>query len=405
MKRCILLLAGLFICLAGFAENFSLEGTLGGTFQYNQFNPNSPLFIPGSKDYALDNSLLLSTGIYLEAVKAAVGCINFDVKLSESFLSSTNGVVQTFDPRLNEAYISVTPADWLIFNLGKERIKWGTAFFYNPSDFINPPKDPVDNTEEKRGVYLAKATILTNWFSLSQIVVMYDDLASFGYGTKLSSSALVPQTDLNLVFYYSRNALVNLGFSFETTPFVDIPVLADLAFMGEAGFAERSGRKIADESGLSVQQRPDRADFYKNISAGVRYTIPELNTTLIAEYLYLDDGYSHAEITKLVDNALILVNQLPIEPGRMSRHTLFISVYQPQFSSRFNPFTDTLSFTGTFFINLEDASFFVSGTLESGFIENVAISILAGAFVGGDKTEYNLSFVKYYLGFKIVLGF
>ncbi|MFZ5477641.1 MAG: hypothetical protein ACOZNI_12765 [Myxococcota bacterium] len=42
---------------------------------------------------------------------------------------------------------------------GKQRIKWGTGRFWNPTDFLNAPKDPLAVFDERTGVALVKAHV------------------------------------------------------------------------------------------------------------------------------------------------------------------------------------------------------------------------------------------------------
>ena len=170
----------------------------------------SPFYAGTMGDYGLDNYILFNVGAKLSAGAGAFVAVNADVLFQEMLSSQNNQELQGIAPTLNEAYLSVPLADFLFFTLGKRRIVWGTGLSYNPSDFINPPKDPLNPQLEKRGVYCAMLELFTEWLSVTEAVVLYDQLDHFGSGTKLSTSRLIPSTDISLIFYYSNKCKVQL---------------------------------------------------------------------------------------------------------------------------------------------------------------------------------------------------
>lgn len=385
MKKIIALILCI-IPLYGFAQNIEAYGNLKGDFSYNQYDKDAVFYQPCSGDYYISNYLLLNTEINLANLLYTSGHFDFDVKINELIASSSNDPIQNIEFQLNQAFISVQFSDWLFFSLGKKRIVWGVAFVNNPSDFINPPKDPFNPEVEKRGVYCTDLELFTEWFSLHQVVVVYDNLEYFGYGTKLSTSSLIPLTDLNLVFYYSENNKLNLGFSIDTMPFFEIPIFEDLAFHGEMGFSQVSDTYVVNPWPV-LERRPQRDDFYKNFIIGLRYTFPVTDTMLIAEYYYLDDGYTKEELSDLITTGYIYDPNVQVDPGSMVRHNLFISLLQPRLSINYNTFTDTLLLSAAMLLNLLDASMLISGKIESGIIENCIFALEVGFFIGEENTE------------------
>jgi len=386
-----------------YAENISAYGTVEGKISFDFLQKDSPLNADTARHYRLDNTLLLNANARLSAGKGAFAAINADILLQELMGSQNNQELQTVAPTLNEAYLSVPLADFLIFSLGKKRIVWGTGLSYNPSDFINPPKDPLNPRLEKRGVSCVLLELFTDWLSVTQAVVLYDQLDHFGYGTKLSTSRLIPSTDISLIFYYSAHAQFNLGASIDSTPFGEVPVLENLALHAEAGFSQSSERLVYNDTLLLLAVRESRADFYKSFLTGLRYTIPGWQTLIAAEYFHIDDGYSPAELGAILDHGLAA--EINYEPGLMCRNNLMISIMQPQLTQRFNAFTDALSVSATMLLNLEDASFIIAAKIESSIIADCVFALEAGYFAGGSATEYRISPRKYYVGFSTTVGF
>ncbi len=386
-----------------FAENISTYGTVEGKVSFDSLRKDSPLHAGTAGDYLLDNTLLLNANTKLPAGKGAFAAINADVLVQALMGSQDNQELQTVSPTLNEAYLSVPLADFLIFSLGKKRIVWGTGLSYNPADFINPPKDPLNPRLEKRGVPCAQLELFTDWLSVTQAVVLYDQLDHFGYGTKLSTSRLIPSTDISLISYYSARAQFNLGASIDSTPFGGVPVLENLALHAEAGFSQGSERLVYDEAMLLLAVRESRADFYKSFLTGLRYTIPGWETLITAEYFHIDDGYSPAELGAILDHGLAA--EMDYEPGLMCRNNLMISIMQPQLTERFNAFTDALSVSAAMLLNLEDASCVITARIESSVIADCLFALEAGYFAGGRGTEYRISPREYYVAFSATVGF
>jgi hypothetical protein len=391
------------ILAQAYAENISAYGTAQGNLTANSFQKDSPLYASTMGDYSLDNYILFNANAKLSPGAGAFVAVNADVLFQELLASENNQELQTIAPTLNEAYLSVPIADFLFFTLGKKRIVWGTGLSYNPSDFINPPKDPLNPRLEKRGVYCAMLELFTEALSVTQAVVLYDRLDHFGYGTKLSTSRLIPSTDISLIFYYSDHARFNLGAAFDSTPFGQVPVLENLALHAEAGFSQVSERLVSNDNALLLSLRESRTDFYKNFLTGLRYTIPGWETLIAVEYFHIDDGYSPAELDSILDHGFIA--QINYEPGLMCRNNLMISIMQPQLTQRSNAFTDTLAVSATMLLNLEDSSFIITAKIESSMIANCLFALEAGYFAGGNATEYRISPREFYVGFSTTVGF
>ena len=403
MRRVFVIFAWISILSQAYAENFSVYGTAEGDFTVSSLQKDSPFYAGTMGDYGLDNYILFNAGAKLSAGAGAFVAVNADVLFQEMLSSQNNRELQTIAPTLNEAYLSVPLADFLFFTLGKRRIVWGTGVSYNPSDFINPPKDPLNPQLEKRGVYCALLEFFTEWLSVTEAAVLYDQLDHFGSGTKLSTSRLIPSTDISLIFYYSNNARFNLGAGLDSTPFGEVPVLENLALHAEAGFAQSSERLVSNDAEDVLALRESCADFYKSFLTGLRYTIPDWETLITAEYFHIDDGYSPPELDSMLNHGFI--TQVPYEPGLMCMNNLMISIMQPQLTQRSNAFTDTLALSAAMLLNLDDSSFIMTAKLESSIITNCLFALEAGYFVGGNVTEYGISPRDFYIEFSTTVGF
>jgi hypothetical protein len=392
----------LCLCFPLNAQNFLLSGTMEGEAAVNVTNGDSPYAAGITGDYAIENTLLLNAGVRLFDTGNAFGYINADLLLY-GLLDGHDELTESATATVNEAYLNVPLADWLILVCGKKRIVSGVGLSCNPSDFINPPKDPLDPLSEKRGVYCLNATMFIDWFSLSQTVVLNQALDRFGFGTRLSFSGAVPGMDLNLTFFYSSNDLFNLGASLDATPFDRVPVLSNLALHAETGFRQVSDTAVFNDLSGLPEARGTRFDFYKDALAGLRFTIPGWGTMLAAEYYHIDDGYEPSELRALEDAAAM--TSIAYVPGRMCRDNLMLSLIQPTLTQKGTPFTDTLGISATLLLNLADGSFLVSGKIESSVITNCVIGLNVSWFGGPARSEYRLSPYDFSAGFRISVGF
>ena len=57
---------------------------------------------------------------------------------------------------LSEAYLDAPVLDGFRVLVGKKRIVWGSGLAFNPTDVLNPPKDPTDPSFQRAGAYLAE---------------------------------------------------------------------------------------------------------------------------------------------------------------------------------------------------------------------------------------------------------
>ena len=124
------------------AQNISLFGTAKANLSLDYYDQDSLLYDSIMGEHYLDNYLLLNTQAVLSGSTTAFIKLNTDLLIQEIIESQSDQVEQTVTFTISEAYLSILLTDFLFFTLGKKRLVWGTGLSYNPSDFINPPKDP-----------------------------------------------------------------------------------------------------------------------------------------------------------------------------------------------------------------------------------------------------------------------
>ncbi len=316
------------------------------------------------------NRLWIRSVVELAPSKAARAHLDAEGGLTGLSSSLDSTLLENLDGWLNEAWLRADLSQSLVFLAGKRRMAWGTGFFHNPTDFINPPKDPTQPEEQRQGVWSAHLGLYLSAFSFEQAAIIYDKLSSTGYAAKLATSALIPGVDLNLVFFYADPEGFNTGGSFDANIFSGVPILSGLSFHGE--FAAREHSKLD----------PAWNGWATGALGGLRLQAPVTDTYIVAEYLYQQDG----------------LESLPAPPapgypplfdrGSAYRHNLAFSVTQPNLTTRVSAFTDSLSAQATVLVNPMDGSTLLRAGLGSSYVENCTINLDATWYLGPESTEF-----------------
>lgn len=69
----------------------------------------------------------------------------------------------------SEGYASWEPMDHLVLTFGKKRVVWGPGMIFNPTDVLNPPRDPTDPASQRAGVLLAKVDVPFELFTVTGV--------------------------------------------------------------------------------------------------------------------------------------------------------------------------------------------------------------------------------------------
>lgn len=305
---------------------------------------------------------------------------------------------------LSEAYLDAPLADGFRLMVGKKRIVWGAGLSFNPTDALNPPKDPTDPTFQRAGAWLAQAEWGFERAALSLVVagkvtrqyaglptglVVYpqretaeavrgwvpddrDGQAHYAVATRLY--VLVADTDVNVT--YSFTNLYNDPFQNKSRGGLSLSrVFGALEVHGEAALYTGSARIEANEAcvatpasclsrGLPVVTRPELESTWLNTRAliGGRYQFND-SSLLSLEYYYNGEGHTKAgfeRLAQLVRSAPALVQQAvagsadPGTPQKFSfeplrRHYAVMQFSKPQI---FDDFT----VSGSALVSLEDLS-------------------------------------------------
>ena len=327
---------------------------------------------------------------------------------------------------VNEIYLSHEFLPELNVLVGKKRVVWGSGMAFNPTDLLNPLKDPTDPSLQRTGAWMAmvEVPLERGTFSLlgsPQVTAQASGIpyrflywprwdqrdtdAHFLFAGRVY--ALVANADLNLMLFYGNRHpdafedKLRAGLSFSRY-FADVNEIHFEALLQSGSPRTRiNGECVTDPAAaarcsllqIPLNRAPDLGNRQlrpRALVGGRRHFDDE--SVLSLEYLFQSDGSSRGEMQALV-NALSLMRQarnlgLPIAgPGEaagqdgipsrfrfepLGRHYLFATFQKPKIRDDF-----TLAITAL--ASLQDLSGLAAPSLSWSAAE--WLTLTASAFV------------------------
>ena len=303
---------------------------------------------------------------------------------------------------VNELYADVNYSDLLFLRLGKQRLKWGAGFIFNPSDPVNPPKDPTEALAVREGVNALKVELITQAASLMAFGVWHDELQETGVGGRLSTSAL-PNTDLAVSGYWSAGQSWTAALNASIAPLYALPGWDTLQLWFEGSLYDR-GRYASFAEGIlpGTVTTGEAKGLQYCLLAGATAQLPLLRTVLLTEYYHLSEGLSAGELAavyralgssdaSVVAESSAWFAELATRPGRQGADYLFLSLSQPSITDNGHPVFDKIGFQATCLLSLTDLSFYLISTLSTRFVEDSSVELSAAWAHGAAETEFGNS--------------
>jgi len=332
---------------------------------------------------------------------------------------------------LNELYISHEVVPQLHLLAGKKRVIWGSGMAFNPTDLLNPPKDPTDPSWQRAGAYmvrvevplerytftlLASPAVLEQQSGLPRAMLAYPEWDArddkLHYLVALRAYALVADADINLMLFQSNlygDAFENktrLGFSFSRYFFTDYELHVE-GLVGQ-GSARRYpvaecledrlaalGCALRNDPFLSTKRLEEKT-LRPQVLVGTRYMFPD-ESLLSVEYLFQADGLQRDEFQYYVNGAALLrrAREFGVDPSRLDvfgrgdasvaqrfrfdplvKHYAFLSYQKPKIA-------DDFTFTAVAIANLQDLSGLLVPSLSWATTEWMTLTLSAFVPWGG----------------------
>jgi hypothetical protein len=259
---------------------------------------------------------------------------------------------------LNEVYAIHEIVPELNVLVGKKRITWGPGMAFNPTDLLNPRRDPTDPTFQRAGAWLAQVeaplekvtfsalfapTVLTQSSGLPTSFMYWpkfnqqDTAAHFQLAARVY--ALVEDADLNLMLFYGNQSVddfrdkLRVGFSFSRYFFTDYELHVEALLQQGSTRAtlvpecvaspQAAARCALTNRPMLVEAKRDDSTVYPKVLVGTRRQFSD-DSMISLEYLWQSDGWGKDQYQDFA-NGLDLLSQgralgLPVNriPGASS---------------------------------------------------------------------------------------
>lgn len=313
-----------------------------------------------------------------------LGLFDFTFQENNVLDPGSNAKIETLSLLVNELYADLNYGDLVYLRLGKQRLKWGAGFVYNPSDPVNPPKDPTALRAVREGVTALKVELITKPVSLMTFGVLYDSLGQTGVGTRLSTS-LIPNTDVALSGYWSQSESWTAALNASVAPLYEIPGWDTLQLWFEGSLYDKARYLPAPSASLS-------SPLYSFLVGGSA-TLPDIRTVLLTEYYHLSEGLTSGQLAGVYQNlrsgsGVEWYTELARRPARQGADYLYVSVTQPTITDDGTPVLDKIGLLASTLVNLTDSSFFLTGGVTTTFVKDSEVDLTVTWANGGADTEF-----------------
>jgi hypothetical protein len=231
---------------------------------------------------------------------------------------------------LNELYVFHEFAPQFNALLGKKRVVWGSGLALNPTDLLNPPRDPTDPTFQRAGAWLAELeapfesltfsllfapSLLESTSGLPTAFMQYplwdkkDDLVHFQFAGR--AYALIADADVTLMAFYGNAAgdafrdKLRWGASFSRYFFTDYELHFETLlqqgssrdYLVSACVAGQLAALSCAQQGTAVlvKSHLDDRTYFPKLLVGTKRQFSD-DSMLSLEYYYQADGWSKSQL-------------------------------------------------------------------------------------------------------------
>jgi hypothetical protein len=253
---------------------------------------------------------------------------------------------------LNELYVNGDALDGIQYTAGKKRILWGTGFAANPTDLLNPAKNPLDPTYERRGAWLVQVEriqeqstvaffmapgVIENKHTLPKEAGIYKDAEgkrSAHYLLGWRYYMLLGGADINLMLFNSERYQDDMSHAWKTgASWSQIATALSKQLETHAEILVQRGSVRPTAAG--VERLGSRDLFFKAL-VGMRYDL-ENESALLVEYVHNSEGDSTADLQRRLQNLRDLTVKFPSLAQKstlplLMRNTLYVNYQRYKFN-------------------------------------------------------------------------
>ncbi len=295
---------------------------------------------------------------------------------------------------IKEVFVDFNLSNVVYFRAGKQVLKWGTGYLWNPTDLINIERRSFTDPEALReGTFGLRADVVfSRRFHLYTFLDFNGvrDISDVAFAAR--PEFLLGQVELGVSGWYRSGKLPVFGID------LSAPLFWNLNLTAEASLSWGDNRDKLDADGAPYSIR-DR--LVPKIGVGLSRSFDAFDAqdriNLMVEFFYNDSGYE--------ENMFAALGSLTGDPNPLNRFVedyyqagYYGKIYAALFLT-YNKFilsdmTLTLSGLG----NLSDLSGIALAQLSYAPVNNFSLSLQLGAYLGADGREYTVSYTPPPLG-------
>ncbi len=221
--------------------------------------------------------------------------------------ASTNATTQNPSVQLDQLWLRFDILRTVFVTVGKQHVKWGTARFFNPTDFLSPQrKNPLAVFDARTGASMIKLHLPWeskgwNFYALA----LFDNMGPANVLGQIGGAAraevVLGTAELGVDAVFQRGRKPHVGFDFSAG-------LGNFDFYGEAALRKGSDvtqyRFINGEFDPALDLRSqyeayDSEDLRVSATGGIYYEFTYNENDVLrlgAEYFYNADGYDQISL-------------------------------------------------------------------------------------------------------------
>ena len=225
---------------------------------------------------------------------------NFDYTVSPGEVGPFGQPLEAFSLQLAQAWTKFDIGQVAYITAGRQRIRWGTGRFWNPTDFVNQEiRNSVDFFDQRVGVDLVKVHFPLEALGWNlYLISVFNNLDVLGdVGLAARAEFVVGPAELALSSFVKRDAPLRLGADFSAGVWL-------LDVKAEGVLSRGLGRKLYEgdfdpaDGKLPTLVDTDNTWYFEGV-AGVEAQFKYTDNDMIvvgAEYFYNQAGYTSASI-------------------------------------------------------------------------------------------------------------
>ncbi|MFH1563226.1 MAG: hypothetical protein ABIF11_07425 [Nitrospirota bacterium] len=361
-------MAGFLLLASGvFAGELEISGSLQNELTYTESNPCSKFGTTATRQASsgLANSIQLRLDLETKPDK--------DAKLEVKSLYDYDALINDGKFYLNRACLSLKIKE-LYLLVGKQSIVWGTGFAWNPTNYINPPKDPTkpkSSEIEEKGVTAIKAEMPVRAGNWTVVISPHQEAEEIEVAARFKT------------FFFDYDLSLSTCGGKHKKPIYGFACAGDIAnIVGiHSEFSVKKGSSLHDGNN----------SYYKALIGG-DYTISvEKRSIVKLEYFHQNEGF--AKIDKYLAKA---PNEL-LEIGEIGRNYLCLNLSY-EFNDDFRNMVNLLW-------NLDDRSFALIPTAYYSVGDNIELGLEGNIGIGKGGSEFKSRAFKHQTSLKARMYF